>query len=640
MRSIFLNYCKPSVLLLLFLYFFSSCSYAGQEENSSTPLDTAGLLAAGRERDSLAAQDALNTWWTASMRNHDKRMAWWREARFGCFMHWGVYSYAGGEWEGEPVKGYAEHLMRIKKIPLAVYKKDVVEKFDPVNFDADAWVRRIKAAGMRYLVITAKHHDGFAMYDSDVSGYNVVKATPWHHDPMKDLAAACKKYGLHFGFYYSQAFDWEDPDAAGNDWDYNNPGGDKHLFGGVHWFDLHPDMLERIKKYVDHKAIPQIRELIRKYHPDILWFDTPSKLPFSENLRILQEIRKIDTTVVVDGRLANLGDLHFGDYQSTSDRPAEFYPVKGDWEAIPTTNESYGYSKFDTSHKPASFFIRLLAKAASRGGNLLMNIGPMGNGEIDPRDTTILHGIGQWMQVNGKSIYGGAATPLPLQSWGVSTRKDNTIYLQVFHWPVNGKLVVGGLLSDIDKAYLLSDPAQRTLPVKRINEKDLMIGLPEKAPDTVNTVIALEMKGAIKTDSIRLLSTQRTANRLLAFDSELQGKGLRFGDGKKDKYYVYGWDRPNQWMSWTFRVNDPAVYHVIIKYATDGANRGSVYSIELGSQVIQKQVQYQKGNDKIYTEDIGTIAAPKGVSQLTIKPALIKGNEVMKLFEIDLIPGK
>src|SRR5690242_3044662 len=302
MKSILPNYCKSSILLLLSLYFFSSCSYAGQEKNSSAPLDTAELLADGRERDSLAAQEALNTWWTASMRNHDKRMAWWREARFGCFMHWGVYSYAGGEWEGEPVKGYAEHLMRIKKIPLAVYKKEVVEKFDPVNFDADAWVRRIKAAGMRYLVITAKHHDGFAMYDSDVSGYNVVKATPWHHDPMKDLAAACRKYGLHFGFYYSQAFDWEDPDAAGNDWDYNNPGGDKHLFGGVHWFDLHPDMLERIKKYVDHKAIPQIRELIRKYHPDILWFDTPSKLPFSENLRILQEIRKIDTTVVVDGR--------------------------------------------------------------------------------------------------------------------------------------------------------------------------------------------------------------------------------------------------------------------------------------------------------------------------------------------------
>lgn len=141
------------------------------------------------------------------MRNHDKRIAWWRNDRFGCFMHWGVYSGAGGVWEGEPVHGYAEHLMRIKKIPLAEYKREVVEKFDPVYFNADQWVRKIKYAGMRYLIITAKYHDGFAMYNSDVSSYNVVKATPWHHDPMKDLEIACKKYGIKFGFYYSHAFD-------------------------------------------------------------------------------------------------------------------------------------------------------------------------------------------------------------------------------------------------------------------------------------------------------------------------------------------------------------------------------------------------------------------------------------------------
>jgi alpha-L-fucosidase len=613
----------------------SSCHTQGNGGND-TPLDTAALLSAGRVRDSTAAAEALSTWWRTSMRNHDKRIAWWRNARFGCFMHWGVYSGPGGVWKGKPVHGYAEHLMRIEKIPLAEYKTEVADKFDPVYFNADRWVRRIKAAGMRYLIITAKHHDGFAMYNSDVSGYNVVKATPWHHDPMKDLAAACKKYGIHFGFYYSQAFDWQDPNAPGNDWDYNNPGGDKHLFGGVHWYDLHPDMLKRIKKYVNGKAIPQIRELIRKYHPDILWFDTPSKLPFSENLRILQEIRKIDTTVVIDGRLANWHGYHFGDYLSTSDRPKEFFPVKGHWEAIPTTNESYGYSRMDTLHKPASFFIRLLAKAASRGGNTLMNIGPMGNGRIDPRDTVILYGIGKWMKVNSASIYGTLATPLPLQPWGVSTFKDGNLYLQVFHWPTDGKLIVGGLKSDVSKAFLL-DHSTQDLSVKRLNDNDIVISVPKTAPDTTSTVIVLKTRGALQTDSVRLLSTENI-NRLLAFDSRLHGSGLRYGDGKAKKYYVYHWNKPGQWMSWNFRLNKPATFKVLIKYTTDNHNKGSKYSVSVAGQTLEKTVQFPKRKSNIYTEDLTTIKVPVGQQQLVIKPVNILGDEVMKLFEIDLVP--
>lgn len=635
-----LRFLKYKIVVIIFFCFafcwISSCRSSGSSAEDDG-LDTAVLLQAGRTRDSLAAQNALHGWWKASMRNHDKRIAWWRDARFGCFIHWGVYSGPGGMWKGKPVHGYAEHLMRIEKIPLSQYKKEVVEKFDPVYFNADNWVRKIKAAGMKYLIITAKHHDGFAMYNSDVSDYNVVKATSWHHDPMRDLEAACKKHGIKFGFYYSQAFDWQDPDAPGNDWDYNNPGGDKHLYGGVHWYDLHPEMLKRIEKYVNEKAIPQITELIQKYHPDILWFDTPSKLPFSENLRILEEIRRIDTNVVVNGRLANWEGYHFGDYQNTSDRPKEFYPVKGDWEAIPTTNESYGYSKMDTLHKPASFFIRLLAKAASRGGNMLMNIGPMGDGSIDPKDTAILYGIGKWMKINSPGIYGTSATPLPLQSWGVSTLKNNRLYLQVFHWPANGRLVVGGLESEVTGAYLLSDPHKKKLPVYRKNDKDAVIELPRLAPDTTNTVIVLNVKGNIRTDSLRLLSTEEP-NRLLAFDSELHGKGLQYGDGKANRYYVYHWDKPDQWMSWKFRLDTPATFHIRIKYATDKNNGGSGYLLSVAGQTLDRHVQVPSKGEKIYTENISLLNVPAGIHEFTIKPAEIRGDEVMKLFEIDLIP--
>jgi alpha-L-fucosidase len=418
-------------------------------------------------RDSIAVNTAVNGWWKASMKYHDARIAWWRDAKFGCFIHWGVYSAAGGEWKGKKVDGYAEHLMRKEKISRQEYADKLVKTFNPVNFNADAWVRMIKAAGMKYLIITAKHHDGVAMYPTAIGDYHIQQ------DPMAALSAACKKYGIRFGFYYSHAFDWEHPDAPGNDWDYKNPGGDKNLYGGTNWYDVHPELLPKAVKYVNEKAIPQIVELLKRYHPDILWFDTPHKLPLSENIRILQAIRAVDNKVVVNGRLARSSNISFGDYINTSDRPAEFYRVAGGWEAIPTTNESYGYSRYDSSHKPASFFIRLLAKAADRGGNLLMNIGPEGDGSIDPRDTVILHAIGAWMQQNGAGIYGSSSSPLPVQPWGESTRKGNKLYLHVFDWRT--ALYVGGLESKVDKAYLLTDKAKKPLPVQRKNARDIVI---------------------------------------------------------------------------------------------------------------------------------------------------------------------
>src|SRR5437667_2745556 len=189
----------------------------------------------------IPAKDSPDmSWWRESMQTHDQRVLWWRDARFGMFIHWGVYSELGGEWHGEPVVGYAEHVQRKCKIPIAVYKEQVAGTFNPTKFDANAWVALARQAGMGYVVITSKHHDGFAMFDSDVSAYNVVKATPWHHDPMKDLKAATKAAGMRFGFYYSQAWDWGDPNGTGNDWDFDLPAGDKQLHGGKLWWEQSP----------------------------------------------------------------------------------------------------------------------------------------------------------------------------------------------------------------------------------------------------------------------------------------------------------------------------------------------------------------------------------------------------------------
>jgi len=621
-------FCKSTFVALL--------SLSGSAVFAQTG-DEAGMQNQAKARDQQEIDKALNGWWKTSMQTHESRIQWWRDARFGMFIHWGVYSLPGGEWKGKKVDGYAEHLMRKEKIPRAEYL-ELAHQFNPVKFNADQWVQTAKRAGMRYIIITAKHHDGFAMYNSLVSDYNVVKQTAWKHDPMADLSTACKKYGLKFGFYYSHAFDWEHPDAPGNDWDYDNPGGDKLLHGGTNWYDVHPELLPKAVKYVNEKAIPQIQELIRMYHPDILWFDTPAKLPLSENIRILEAIRQTDPNVVVNGRLARgAGNLNLGDYKNTSDRPAEFYPTEGDWEAIPTTNESYGYSKFDNSHKPASFFIRLLAKAASRGGNLLMNIGPKGDGEFDARDIRILDSIGKWMAVNNESIYKTAKTPLPIQSWGVSTRKGNLLYLQVFNWPSNGKLLIEGLRSNVAKVWLLADPAHKNLEVKRIDPVDLEIKVPHNAPDKVSSVVVVQTEGNVETDSLRLLASHDITNRLLAFDADLKGKGFRFGDGKAGKYYVENWKNKDQSVNWDFRLLQPARFKILVKYTADNANAGA-YELKLDDFKKQGTVETTAKGESVKEQVIGEVSLNAGSHHLQIAPLEIQKSGLMKLLEVQLIP--
>ena len=587
-----------------------------------------------KQRDQQAIDDALNGWWTASIKTHDKRIQWWREAKFGMFIHFGIYSLPGGEWKGHKVDGYAEHLMRKEKI----FRKDylaIAHQFNPVKFNADEWIRHAKNAGMKYFIITSKHHDGFAMFDSKVSDFNIMQQTPFRRDPMAELAAAAKKQGIKFGFYYSHAFDWEDPDAPGNDWEYKNPGGDSALYGGINWFNLHPELLPKAVKYVNEKAIPQIIELLKKYHPDILWFDTPSKLPLSENIRIMKAIRAVDSNVVINGRLARTAAISFGDYKNTADRPAEFYPVTGDWEAIPTTNESYGYHKFDSSHKPVSHFIRLLASAASRGGNLLMNIGPKGDGEFDKKDVHILDGIGNWLRNNGESIYGTKAGPLPLQNWGVSTMKGNKLYLHVFNYPADGKLYAGGLLSAFSNVYLLAG-SKKQLTAKRLNEKDIVINLPKKAPDTVNTVIIIELKNKAATDAVRFIAPNIPVTRLLAFDAVQHGDGLSFGDGKTNKFYVDGWKSMQQSLSWTMRLLKEGRYHVVIKYLA-GDNSGGGFKLVMDNGHEFNYTVDTNANNALITKKLAEIAIGSGIHEIEIKPTGITKQELMKLLEIQLI---
>lgn len=571
-----------------------------------------------------------------------KRMEWFENARFGMFIHWGVYSTLGCTWNGKKYGGYGEHIQRMAKIPICEYREKVAGTFNPTGFDAEEWIRIAKETGMEYFIITSKHHDGFAMYDSKVSDYNIIKATPFRRDPIKELRDACRKAGIKFGVYYSHAFDWGERDGVGNDWDYNNPGGDKLLWGR-NWWENNPLYLPIAKRYVDEKAIPQILELIRNYDPDIMWYDTPHKLPQEENIRIVKITREASPDIIINGRA--IQDFDRYDYYNTNDTPVEFSDYDGFyWEGIPTTNHSYAYNENDNDYKPASFFIRLIAKAAARGGNILMNIGPMGNGIFSNPDKQILSGIADWWKVNGEaSIRGAKKTPLAMHAWGESTLKGNTLYLHIFNWPTDGKLIVSGLKSLPQKAYLLKD--NKKLKFNKSGE-DLVIQLPSTCPDTINTVLALEYKSVPVADKTRrLLATNIPEDRIRTFDAQLSG-GLRFGGEEAEAAYVQDFKQLTDVITWPVRLNEETTYDVFIDYAapapqyTDELVEGDAgkevrkassgatgtYMVTFGDQTLEHVVN----NGTFINERVGRVTLPRGSFDITIKAKEILATELFR----------
>jgi alpha-L-fucosidase len=420
-----------------------------------------------------------------------KRLEWWSDARFGMFIHWGLYAQDGCFWKGKD--GKTEHMMRHLQIPLAEYAK-IADDFNPVKFNAGEWVRIAKGAGMKYMIITSKHHDGFAMFNSPSSDYNITKRTPWRRDPVKELAEECRQQGLKFGVYYSLGRDWEDPDVPtsvkpdgsrrSNTWDF--PDEDKKVFS----------------KYFERKAKPQVRELLTQYGPiAVMWFDTPEKISKAESEELVALIHKLQPDCIVNARVGN----RLGDYAVQEQKIPESGDVQP-WETCMTLNGHWGYKKDDQKWKPAETLVRNLIDVASKGGNFLLNVGPTGDGLIPAPSVERLGEVGKWMRVNGESIYGTSAGPFAKLDWGRCTKKtskdDVTLYLHVFDWPKDGKLFVPGLqnLSDkIASAYLLANP---TKPLaSETNEKGSTVFVPASAPDKISSTVVLQFKGPLRIKS-------------------------------------------------------------------------------------------------------------------------------------------
>lgn len=324
----------------------------------------------------------------------DDRLAWWREAKFGMFIHWGLYAVPAGRWHEKPIPGIGEWIMNKAQIPITEYEKLALQ-FNPVKFNADAWVLTAKNAGMKYIVITSKHHDGFAMFGSKASKYNVVDATPFHRDPMKELAAACKRHGLRLCFYYSHAQDWHEPDAVGNTWDFPQEKGRK-------------DPKEGFDNYMDRKALPQVNELLTQYGPiGLIWYDTPFRITEAQSRRFVDAVNKLQPDCLVNSRVG----FNLGDYGSEGDNKIPADVRSGNWETPATLNDTWGFKSYDHNWKSVEDLTFKLVDIVSKGGNYLLNVGPTCEGVIPQPSIDRLAAIGRWLKVNGESIYGCGPTP-------------------------------------------------------------------------------------------------------------------------------------------------------------------------------------------------------------------------------------
>ena len=417
----------------------------------------------------LSAMVILFTINTFAQSKPDK-MDWWKEAKFGLFIHWGVYSVPAGVYDGKDVEGIGEWIMNRGKIPTVRYQA-YAKQFNPVKYDPEAWVKMAKDAGMKYLVITSKHHDGFTLFETKASKWNIVDATPYGKDLLKPLADACHKNSIRLGFYYSQAQDW------------NNPGG---AASGGHWDKAQDGSMD---DYLDKVAVPQVKEILSNYgQVDILWWDTPTDMT-KERADKFQPVLAKYPNLITNNRLG-------GGYSGDTETPEQFVPATGfpgrNWETCMTMNDTWGYKSKDNKWKSTKEIIQTLIDIVSKGGNYLLNVGPTSEGLVPQPSIERLAEVGKWMKMNGEAIYGTTASPFSYLPWGRCTQKGNKLYLHVFEWPKDGKISLP-VLNNISRAYLLSAP-KKSLNIEKSKNKNT-ITLIGKAPDKIASVVVVELTG-------------------------------------------------------------------------------------------------------------------------------------------------
>ncbi|MCU0981802.1 MAG: alpha-L-fucosidase [Pirellulaceae bacterium] len=545
------------------------------------------------------------------------RGAWLKDSRFAMFVHWGLYSELGGKWNDKTYYGIAEWIMNRAKIPVAEYEQ-VAGRFNPTGFDAGEWVKLAKDAGMRHIMITSKHHDGFAMFKSAASPYNIVDATPFKRDPMKELAEACRAEGLRLGFYYSQTQDWHERDAVGNTWDWPNEGRD-------------------FQHYLKTKAIPQIEELLRGYGPIAgVWFDTPGPITPEESKMLVDLVHKLQPQCLVNSRIGN----NLGDYDTLGDQEIPRLPRPGLWETPDTHNDTWAYAWYDRNWKSPREIAERLVSVVSRGGTYMLNVGPDGTGRIPAQSARILREVGGWVHAHETAIHGAGPTPFGPLAWGECTTRGNTLFLHVFQWPADGRLVVPGLRTKVNSARL---EGGGQLAVEWAADV-LTIMLPPRRPDTLIPVVTLEMAGP--TDASReayvLNGYRNTLETRVATMTGCQMTDVRwmekFGDWKHAEC-IAGWQGPESTAAWEFRTVAPGSFYLDVEYTCPAEDDYSEWRVRCGEADVTfplidtgerpKRLAFGGALPRFRTYRVGVIDFPKpGAQRLTFSPTGLEGKGI------------
>jgi len=413
----------------------------------------------------------------------EERLQWWHEARFGMFIHWGLYASLAGEWNGKKTHGIGEWIMRDLHIPITEYEK-LAEEFNPTKFDAEAWVDIAEHAGMKYLTITAKHHDGFCMFNAKTNPYNISSRSPFKRDPLKELADACNKRGIKMCFYYSQAQDWYAPGGAGHWEEESTEESNTHNHKP-------PQSLQNFQKYLDNIVKPDLKDLLSNYGPiGLIWFDTPVTINKKQSENLRDYVHELQPECLVSGRVGH----GVGDYGSLGDNEHPAGRIEGAWETPATLNDTWGYKTDDHNWKSLEYLLELLVNCASKGVNYLLNVGPDDQGVIPQPSIDILKQIGDWLKRNAIAVYGTFQSPFLLDpEWGRITMRDNSIFLLVKNWKQK-EIFLTGLHNKVLSTCILGNQSTN---VSVSQDKDaVIITLPDEAPEKIYSVVELKLDGA------------------------------------------------------------------------------------------------------------------------------------------------
>ncbi|NPA35523.1 MAG: alpha-L-fucosidase [Chlorobi bacterium] len=555
---------------------------------------------------------------TVSSANADSsKLKFFDEANYAMFIHWGLYSKLAGRWDGKTYYGISEWLMNPRRagIPVDEYKEQA-RTFNPDKFNADSIVKLAKDAGMKYIIITAKHHDGFAMYNSKSNNFNVT-ATPFGRDPLKEMAEACKKEGLGFGFYYSHNQDWTFP--GGNGGPETTPKGKKVGFD----------------YYFKKKCLPQVNEITKNYGDIVLvWFDTPGDIEKKYAEQLVKVVRKNRPEALVSGRIGH----GLGDYQTLGDMDIPLQNIPGYWETVDVTNDSWGYAWYDKNWKSPKRILENLISVVARGGTYMLNVGPKGDGSITEPVKIALTTSGKWIKKHPEVIYAAGASPwkhaLP---WGdVTVTPDGTMNVCVFQWPENGKLSLPGMLSGIKSAKVVYDDKFIDADIKIEEGSWITLKLPCQRPDNLVSVIKLEPDSIWVVDTTQAIDPYYTTDLSVVFahtencNKEEKRWMEKFGEWKH-VWQVHDWTTDSK-VTWTVDVKDKGYYHVDLNYSGEKRVVWQITTNE-GDTLVNEQ-----NACKVYKYyEMGLLKFKKG-GKHKISVSLLSDDKNYSLKEIRIVP--